>query len=534
MPEDRIVVYAVGGTGAKLAEALIHLTAAGLTDGRHWELRLVDQDQSNGNAQRTGRTFDDYRKLARQLHGRLNGTTGLLLRDCIDGDPEILGVLPKTDSSLASAFQVPARPDFERDLSAVLLHALFDAEERGDVMSNGFRARPTVGCAAFLSEQAHREAPVWQRIRADLAETGDRRVGGFLLLGSIFGGTGAAGVPTLSRYLRMATGERRPRPRIGAVLGLRYFDVQRTGREAGGGPVYGPVETARMRAALVHYAQVLAEAGGEAPIDDLFLFGLQREAELLYEPHGGGPDQANPALLAELVGALGATQFIRGATPAVDTEGRIWLSGHADPDAIGWEDLPTGTSIEDPAAVRDRRDRLLSFARFAYAYRFAFHVSENLSEIPGLAGFVSLWRHLDLEAVTARRHDAAARDLARYCEDFLKWFASLQIRRGGAANVALGGLDALLRPAMGNERAGHDEFRVRPGQIEQWTRNELQLVKVAFGGLCVNRGGASLARIVQRMATRPRAAEPGLPGFVQTLFECAQVPGSRGMLHEEI
>ena len=532
MAQGRVVVYAVGGTGAKLAEALIHLTAAGLTDGREWVLRLVDQDQSNGNAQRTGRTFENYRKLASHLHGRLNGRTRPLLRDCIHGDSEILGVLPKTDSSLASAFRVPARPDFERDLSAVLLHALFDAEERNDVMSNGFRARPTVGCAAFLSEQAHREAPVWREIKGDLVEGGDRRVSDFLLLGSIFGGTGAAGVPTLARFLRMATSERRPRPRIGAVLGLRYFDVQRTGREAGG-PVYGPVETARVRAALVHYAQVLAEAGGEAPIDDLFLFGLQREAELPYEPHGGGPDQANPALPAELVGALGAAQFIRSATPAAGTEGRVWLSGHADPDAIGWEDLPTGASTEDPAEVKERRDRLLSFARFAYAYCFAFHVAENLSEIPGLAGFVSLWRHLDLKAVKERRHDPAARDLARYCEDFLKWFASLQVRRGGAANVVLGGLDALLRQATDNERAGHDELRVRPGQMEQWTRSELQLVKEAFGGLCVNGGGASLARVVQRMATRPRAPEPGLPAFVQTLFECAQVPGSRVTSHEE-
>lgn len=524
LADDQIAVYAVGGTGAKLAEALIHLTAAGLTDGREWVLRLIDQDQSNGNAQRAGRTLDSYRKLARQLHGRLNGKTNVL-SDCIGGDSGILGVLPKTDSSLASAFRVPARPDFERDLSAVLLHALFDGDERSDVMSNGFRARPTVGCAAFLSEQAQLEAPVWHKVRGDLAATGDRRVSGYLLLGSIFGGTGAAGVPTLARFLRSATRDRRPLPRIGAVLGLRYFDVQRFGRESSG-VVYGPVETARMRAALVHYSQVLGESASEAPIDDLYLFGQQREAELPYEPQGGGPNQANAPLFAELVGGLGAAHFIRGYNPLTGMEGRVWLSGHANPNVVGWEDLPTGASTDSPAEIRELRDRLLSFARFAYAYRFAFHVTENLSEIPRLSDFVSLRQHLDLDAIRASQYDGPARDLARYCEDFLLWFACLQVRRGAAAHVNLGQLDELLRPSLGNGGGGREDFRVQPGRINQWTNKEVQLVKTTFDGLCVDGGGASLARIIQRMATWPRAAEPGFPGFVQALFACAQVSGA--------
>lgn len=526
MAQGPIVVYAVGGTGAKLAEALIHLTAAGLTGGQKWVLRLVDQDQSNGNAQRTGRTFDNYRKLARQMHGKLDGSTEML-RDYVDGDAEILGVLPKTDSSLASAFRVPARPDFERDLSAVLLHALFDAEERDDVMSNGFRARPAVGCAAFLSEQAQREAPVWHKIRSDLAETGDRRAGGYLLLGSIFGGTGAAGVPTLARFLRSATGDLRPMPRIGAVLGLRYFDVPRTGRDSGS-VGYGPVETARVRAALVHYSQVLAEAPGQAPITDLYLFGQQREAELPYEPQGGGPNQANASLLGELVGALGGAHFIRSDNRPAGTEGRIWLSGHAESNTINWADLPIVASTDSPEDLKSLRDRLLTFVRFAYAYRFAFHVAENLSELPGLENFVSLWQHLGLDAIRARQHDVAARDLARYCEDFLLWFASLQVRRGGAASVNLGRLDELLRPPLGHRPTGRDEFRVQPEQVDQWSTNDLHLVKSTFGGLCLDGGGPSLAKTVQRMAERPRMAEPGMPGFVQALLECSQVPGTRG------
>ena len=65
------ILIGIGGTGAKCVEAFIHMCAAGIgpNDGSVW-LEMVDQDQSNGNLNRTSQAFSLYSDLRNDL--RLN------------------------------------------------------------------------------------------------------------------------------------------------------------------------------------------------------------------------------------------------------------------------------------------------------------------------------------------------------------------------------------------------------------------------------------------------------------------------------
>lgn len=516
----RTVVYAIGGTGAKLCEALIYLSAAGLTT-KNWTLRLIDQDHSNGNAQRAARAFLSYRKVREKLGAPLGEPAGGLFRSEIGGDGEILPVLPRSNSTLVSAYGVAARPDFERHLPAVLMHALFSAEERDDEMSNGFRARPAVGCAAFLSAEARRHAPAWRAINRDLADAAHEQVDQFLLLGSIFGGTGAAGVPTLARHLRTNAGGVR-RPRMGAVLGLRYFSVAQPQNAS----TYGPVNIARMRAALTYYEHVLGETAEFRSLDDLYLFGLDPELIVPYEPEGGGEHQANPPLVAELVGAMGAVDFMGRPPPGIGGDATVWIAGRRERDAIGWDDIPACSAYGSAGPLQDRRDLLLDFARFAYAYCYAFHGTDKLSKTKDLKDFVSLWRFLGLAQLRRGDYDDVGQDLAAFCRGFLSWLGGLQVRRGASLSIDLGGLDERLQVSEEGGVAPHLDLQPNPQRLEDCDLGQLAAVKRGFERLRIRGTPPGLARIVQRMATVRRTERLHFESFVRALFECSQASAS--------
>ncbi len=54
------IIIAVGGTGAKVAESIVHAAAAGLGPSELL-VGFVDQDQGNGNTDRARRSVEMYR-----------------------------------------------------------------------------------------------------------------------------------------------------------------------------------------------------------------------------------------------------------------------------------------------------------------------------------------------------------------------------------------------------------------------------------------------------------------------------------------
>lgn len=59
---SNLIAIGVGGTGAKLVEALIHLSASGHSPDTIYPI-LIDQDLHNGNVQRTKKVIQQYKIL---------------------------------------------------------------------------------------------------------------------------------------------------------------------------------------------------------------------------------------------------------------------------------------------------------------------------------------------------------------------------------------------------------------------------------------------------------------------------------------
>jgi hypothetical protein len=196
----QLFAIGVGGSGAKCLEALTHLHACGLltdTNGNPVRLGtfLVEPDQESTLLTRAETSIERYRK----MHGLLNKKTTTYAR----GELRHYGTWsPLSSSSGAIRLdQIFARPVLRTQAPglASLFDCLFPPEEQSADLGVGFRGRPPIGAAVMSRVSLVSEAQTgqWQQLLGDVkAATGGGETTIIHLFGSVFGGTGAAGVPT--------------------------------------------------------------------------------------------------------------------------------------------------------------------------------------------------------------------------------------------------------------------------------------------------------------------------------------------------
>lgn len=349
------IIIGSGGTGAKVAEAMIHATAAGLGPDR-LVVGLVDQDGGNGNTSRARlavEAYADARRLWRTGSQHVLGNDIDLLRPEIEliSDTDSIWVPhPDGNTTLDSAVgQRDAADD-------ALFNALFEAgpTEQKMAFEVGYRARPNVGALAMALAMQDRNHPFVKAITTAIAQASQGWSVRLIIAGSIFGGTGAAGLPTLARLLRAAVpASFAGQFRMAGVLMLPYFsfDPPPEGKET-----FADANQflASSRAAVTYYQGL--QMRGQLPFDQAFVVGWDPLFAVGGRFAEGGAAQANPAMPPELVASLAGCGFCRGGVGDA-----VVLVPRAAREAIEWTDLP---SPEQP-------DKLLPFHRLGHLLRFA-------------------------------------------------------------------------------------------------------------------------------------------------------------------
>lgn len=448
----------IGGTGAKCVEAFVRLAFCGLGPESTW-VGLLDQDRANGNVARAVRVLAD----AAELHTafRTAGANDLgpcsLLRTRIEKPKAGWAWAPDGRSSISLATSIgygglePAE--------TALADALFSGEERQLALDEGFRQRPALGAALTL-QGVTPESEVWRDLLGALQSAGLGEEVRVLLVASVFGGTGAAGFPTVARLLRKAIEERGlgGRVKLGGVLMLPYFAFPAP--PPGDGPAIRPDSSAflmQARGALEHYAGLFQ---AESIFETLYVLGSDPLVPLGSYSDGGSL-QANPPLLPELVAALAAVDFlaVRG-----DQGKGIVAARTGGGDVVGWDDLP------DVGVRGTARERVAAAVRTAVAWRQQY--------APALRG--DAWRRHVREAwfrrhfgrtgaVVAPDQPQRAMDLlTRGSEDLLRWLVALNRGGSGAGGRLSLVADDLLAGAWTSHDVGqvplatsvtNDEFR---------------------------------------------------------------------------
>ena len=150
------IVIGVGGTGAKVVEATIHLALMGVGP-REMKIGFVDQDESNGNLNRARQVFESYMSARQSWRGdtavhKIDGTAEcpLLKTDIqpLGGETGLWIPDSRDNATLASTF---GPMGVDRHLFDALFETGGDAatEEQKLPLENGYRGRPHVGAAVM-------------------------------------------------------------------------------------------------------------------------------------------------------------------------------------------------------------------------------------------------------------------------------------------------------------------------------------------------------------------------------------------------
>ena len=437
-------LISIGGTGAKCLEAFVHMNAVGLMKNRG-EIKIiyVDPDASNGNLSKAKNTVAAYVNAFRGSSQDDNFFKNAL-------SPEEITWNPVPESSNANLKTIFDRPNM--DLKAENLDCLFDVlfneEEQNTLLTEGFRAHPSIGAAVIgANMNMDDDNSVWKKMVNDIGEQEAR----IFFFGSVFGGTGAAGFPNIAKIIRKYFDDKAAnnnpdsknikkdgRIKMAGCLMLPYFTFPKA-TEADMIDPNDPAKTiivpdsgkflASTYAALNYYDT--SSLVGDV-FDAVYLLGDQQFVSI-DQYKAGRAEQKNKAHFLEMLAALAALEFFnKDSKDKYFEDPKCYMLAMLDKD-FSWKDLPPVY----PGC--DMEGKLKTFIRMAYMYRSMVYpkldecyqdeekfkdndwISGFLHEIRPVKGVTRIFKsEKDQAFITDDNHDILDKFRA-YCVTFLDW-----------------------------------------------------------------------------------------------------------------
>ncbi|GGA57925.1 hypothetical protein CYANOKiyG1_79080 [Okeania sp. KiyG1] len=325
-----------------------------------------------------------------------------------------------------------------KPILANLFDVLYTKEEREANLDVGFRGRPAIGSAVMSQVDLDKldQDPWGSLIKQIQGETGSGEKPKIFLCGSIFGGTGASGLPTIARLIdnKLKKIKVRESVQTGCLFVLPYFGFSTPPGEDPDG-VYARSEQFLLNteAALRYYV-----TQGQEIFDRVYLLGNQNFSKVNFSI--GKDSQRNNPHFLELYAALAARNFWRDSSTA---KGSVVLMTRQKNGTVSWEDIP------DKAEVQPE---LMNATRFAFTW--LAEIAPELEEAKKMKNtrFQRLAPWLMEFYQTGSRSGGTKPDFSdadqqeaigiinNWCQDYLRWLYSLHQCEGD--NIALFKADA--------------------------------------------------------------------------------------------
>ena len=461
-----LTYFALGGSGIRALEPLLHLCALGLGP-RQLNVVLIDPDQSNAAVTRSRELLDLYRKVRHAITEGGAPEDGYFRTEVKDiaGSALLWSPIADAEGNQDASFQArvdrPLMDGPSRPLGQIF-DLLYPDPLRRMNMTLGFRGVPSIG-TVFMNRL--REQKFFQQILVDAQNQPDSV---FFAVGSVFGGTGAAALPVVGRALtdgipRQDRGSGIPGVpawRVGSALLLPYFTLPtpRNHTADDGGP--------RPEAAM--FAQNAAAAlptytSGQGGYGGYYVLGDDEPREQDRNEVGGAA-QANRSHYVELYAALAALDFAARGGEKPNERLPVFQAVGVGQNNVRWADLP----------LNDRsRHRLMG--GFVAAHTFLSIFRPDAKPDPELADALhgATWMQmLGLGARDLQRHSSLLDDVGRFFLRTWQWAGEMGsstpalevVRASGQAPSELR-LDQTIegrRPIKhlgGTTREGYEVFR---------------------------------------------------------------------------
>ena len=411
---------AIGGSGAKVLESLTHLSAAGaFPDEEKLYVMNIDPDVGNGNLARSTKSLECYEVFQNATIGYASPLfrTKVVLARPFTWNPT------EHNKCLDDVMSYQA---YKEEPVGHLYRALYTKKERTTLLNEGFRGHPSIGSAVMAKKidlgngdyTVDGETWSWlkNRVNEDV-KTGS--VARIFLTGSIFGGTGAAGLPTVAKVLRRTFDSfcESKKVVIGAGMVLPYFSFSAPAKNEVKGQVYAEAENflTNTKAALRYYSGAIKE---ERLFDSMYFTG-DSSLDQINKFSVGSSSQENDAHVVDFYVALAAIDFYQ--TPVDKLKNCSYIS-HNKPDAFEWGDFPELADMTTQSSP-NLKTRMGQYIRFVFSYLLL--VKPVLKELSAgnIPAYKYPWFADYLEKVNADSPEVQR--FEQYVEDFVRWLAQM-------------------------------------------------------------------------------------------------------------
>lgn len=301
---SRLFVFAIGGTGSRVVKSLSFIAAAGVEFKSDKIIPiLIDTDAQNGDTDRTKKILTTYEKIRKS--GNKNGTENLFKPNLVKlsseskdkaGQIENDYLLKFGHSNGTFAEEINynnLRPALQ-DPTKALLNSLYSTStdnfaELNLKLTVGYKGNPNIGSVMF---NEFKEKDAWKFFETTIAPN-DKVV----IVASIFGGTGAAGLPSLVKTIRSSENPDVKNTQLGIIVALPYFTVSNDEKSA----IKTEMFKTKAVSALSYYINNLKEVNATYYVAD--------NRPTNHANHEGGREQTNPAHSAELFAAYAISHF---------------------------------------------------------------------------------------------------------------------------------------------------------------------------------------------------------------------------------
>ena len=317
----RLFIFAIGGTGARVLRSFTMMLAAGI-DGLDSNTTIVpiiiDCDATNGDKTRAIEALKNYRQIHNGLYDDAHvydchffmtkmASLGELCHDnTICPDFQInLGVPTNSGMTFADYINlggIIANPNAR--IADPFIQALYDDSPENDKnaelnlpLDMGFKGNPNIGSVVF---DKLNDTPEFKAFLTQYNPAHDK----VFVIASIFGGTGASGLPKIINIL--------PTSSISSALVMMpYFDLGTPTDPNDTGAINHHIFKAKSAAALGYYQDTINNKA------NAIYYVADRKSDSI-DYHEGNAAQKNTAHPAEFMAASAIVHFLKSGIKATD------------------------------------------------------------------------------------------------------------------------------------------------------------------------------------------------------------------------
>lgn len=305
-------IFAIGGTGARVVRSLTMLMASGIPGFNHdTEICpiIIDYDLHNGDKDRAVNSMKKYCKVRELIekgeHKRDNEFFSAKITDMTTNKGNAFQWyfdIQKNADQKYSEYIEYSNMEKKTPVTKKTVDGLYDTTNDPEYtelylnMKVGFQGNPNIGSVVLNRLKDDEE---FRNFQTYFNPNEDRVV----IIGSLFGGTGASGIPELITAIHNEKANTNLRKaNIAAVMILPYFKVKREGDSEG--TIKSRIFNSKTKAALNYYES----SGLNNLINSIYYVGDRTPTVVQYSI--GASDQKNNAHPVEMIAAMAVAHFV--------------------------------------------------------------------------------------------------------------------------------------------------------------------------------------------------------------------------------